>query len=302
MSHSAAPREHEFTAAHAAAAQQLAAMVALEEMRVRFDGTIVLLKGLELACRYPDPSRRASGDIDVLTDEPERLQATLLANGYRQIDLATSDLHFYDDHHHHLVPVQRAGLPAVVEVHRSLGWLAGMTPPSLHQLMTHLTPSAAGIEGVAALEPAAHAVYLAVHSWRHRPFNQRRDLDDIALLLGGSTATILAADQLAAEWGVRRIWSLYQNAIAAAAGDERPRLLVRIFGGDPAAGGSRSPFGQPTTMFELLVLVVAPFFVDRPLRSLPAIARTLKVRFEPQPGETTWGKARRIARRLRHST
>ena len=66
----------------AIAAQQLVAELALREIRGTFDGRILLLKGLELACRYADPTDRPFGDLDLLTDEPERLQATLLASGY----------------------------------------------------------------------------------------------------------------------------------------------------------------------------------------------------------------------------
>ena len=40
----------------AVAAQQLAAELALREIRAAFDGTLLLIKGLELACRYPDPT------------------------------------------------------------------------------------------------------------------------------------------------------------------------------------------------------------------------------------------------------
>ena len=83
-----------------------------------------------------------------------------------------------------------ASLPVVIEVHRSPGWLAGMTPPPLEELIRDAVPSRLGIDGLMTLDPPAHAVFLAVHSWRTRPFHRRQDLDDITLLLEApSTAT-----------------------------------------------------------------------------------------------------------------
>src|SRR4051794_39191940 len=44
---------------------------ALETLRERHDGRIVVLKGPDVAAHYPDPALRPTGDVDVLVDSPE---------------------------------------------------------------------------------------------------------------------------------------------------------------------------------------------------------------------------------------
>lgn len=269
----------------AIAASQLAAEAALREIRAGFDGTLVLLKGLELSCRYLDPTDRPFGDIDLLTDEPDRLQATLIGLGYDPTSLAS-----YDELHHD-VPLRHPRLPVVVEVHRSLGWIVGMTPPSLETILTMTIPTAIGLEGLEALEPPAHAVYLAVHSWRHCPFWRPQDLDDIALLVDDEGVSNEAA-QLAHYWGVSRIWSYYRNAIAVRSGEQRPKGVVRLFGGGSSKVVSRS--GRSAD----LARAAGWFFVDHPVRNMPDIVQQFRQQLQPRSGETRRDMARRILARL----
>lgn len=253
----------------AIAASQLAAEAALREMRAEFDGTLVLLKGLELSCRYPDPTDRPFGDVDILTDKPDRLQATLIGRGYDAGDRLP-----YGADHHHEAPLLHPRLPIVVEVHRSPGWLIGMTPPPLDALLAMTVPSATGIKGVRSFSSPVHAVYLAVHSWGHRPFWHHHDLDDIALLLDDTGAADEAA-RLARAWGVSRIWSHYRNAIAARAGVERPNTVVRVFGGSTTSAKSRSAGSN------FLAHYAGRLFIDQPIWNLLDIFR--KARKDLQP-------------------
>lgn len=271
----------------AIAAKQLAAEAALREMRTVFDGTLVLLKGLELSSRYPDPTDRPFGDIDVLTDEPDRLQATLIDLGYEAGERAPFEVRV----HYHDVPLQHPGLPIFVEVHRNPGWLAGMTPPSLETLLAMTAPSATGIAGLMALESPAHAVYLAVHSWRHRPFWRPQDLDDIESLLQHE-GTADEATRLAQDWGVSRIWSYYLNDIASRAGEARQKAVVRLFGKAPTSRRRRS------ARSDYLAMHAGQLFVDHPLRYAPDIIRKVRRDLQPLPGESRRHKARRILVRL----
>lgn len=280
------------------ALQQMMAEVTLKEMRDAFDGRLVLFKGLEVACRYRDPSERTSVDVDVLCDDAEGLQAALLGIGLQPMEsplpgLDTTTLaehrHQTDDHHH-LWPLVRAAAPVVVEVHRSPGWLAGMTPPSTASLLAGAVPSRTGIDGIETLEPAAHAVYLAVHSWRDRPFHRHRDLTDIEMLLEDQQ-TAARADELATQWGINRIWGWYRNAIAVAAGKERPKLAVRAFGGHRYEPGNRSALGGDVGRF------LGRFCIDHPLHQLSPMAQRLRTDLRPLPGERRRDKAKRILNR-----
>ena len=276
----------------AIAAQQLVAELALREIRVAFDGRILLLKGLELACRYADPTDRPFGDLDLLTDEPERLQATLLASGYDYDDAigTDTDLPYRDPTFHQLAPLRHATLPVIVEVHRNPGWLAGMAPPQLSELIDRATPSRSGVDGLLTLDPAAHAVYLAVHSWRHRPFYRRQDLEDIQVLLEHDGTKTEAAD-LARAWGVGRIWGYYQNAIEARLGNEPARPMVRLLGGT-ADSESRS------VRSEYLGQYAGRFFVDHPIRHRAAIVRGIRGGLQPLEGERFRQKLARMIQRL----
>ena len=72
---------------------------------------------------------------------------------------------------HHLRPLVLPGLPPVVEVHHDPKWLDGTAPPTAELLKTAV-PSATGIPGLLTLEPARHAVALAVHAWAHVPLSR----------------------------------------------------------------------------------------------------------------------------------
>lgn len=280
------------------AIQQMMAEVALKQMREAFDGRLVLYKGLELASRYEDPSGRCSRDIDVITNDPHGLHGALLALGYQDWDIAWNEIPQHDLKtysielgSHQLWPLVRPGWPVVVEVHRSPGWLSGMTPPSTAALLENAVPSRVGIDGIETLDPAAHAVCVAVHSWRDRPFARERDLLDIELLLE-SPETIERADRLASQWGVGRIWRWYQHAIAVAAGAQRPTASVRLLGGHRYEPGSRS------SRRDYLVQHLGPFFVDHPFRQLASILQRKRAELKPLPGEHRRDKATRIARRV----
>lgn len=278
------------------AVQQMMAQVALKQIREAFDGRLVLYKGLELASRYDDPSERHSGDVDVITDDPDGLFETLLLLGYRHVTLPYMQQETAESAgpsaystYHHLWPLERPGWPVVIEVHRSPGWLPGMTPPTTAALLESAVPTRLGLDGVEALEPAAHGVCVAVHSWRDRPFARRRDLTDIDLLLD-TAETASRADHLAADWGIARIWAWYRNAIAAAQGAQRAVPAVRLL------GGNRFETRSSSKLTDYLVRYAGRILIDHPVQHRAELLRKMRADIRPLRGETYRRKVRRVLR------
>ena len=56
----------------------------------------MLMKGLEVAVRYPDPGSRYFQDLDLLADEPEAAQQALLGAGF--VELQTGRDYSADQH------------------------------------------------------------------------------------------------------------------------------------------------------------------------------------------------------------
>jgi hypothetical protein len=168
-------REHELSAAVVA----ITAPILLERVRAAYDGTIVLVKGPEIATRYPDPALRSFGDVDLLVDAPEVARDALLAAGFTRSE-RRQELQIPD---YHLEPLVSPGLPVEVELHRTPNFPRRLATPRQDVFFRHLQPSATGVEGISTLPPAAHAVVLAVHSWCHIPLGRVRDMVDLAALL-----------------------------------------------------------------------------------------------------------------------
>src|SRR5689334_16792451 len=74
-------------ALEARAAQLIPMMVApvLERARAAYDGRILIVKGPEIAARYP-PGTRLYGDLDVLVEDAAAAREALLAAGFETMD------------------------------------------------------------------------------------------------------------------------------------------------------------------------------------------------------------------------
>ena len=83
----------------------------LVRARQSCDGPLVLLKGMEVARRYRGGARRF-GDLDLLTDDAELAQRTLLRQGFLEIDDPT-----VTDRHHHLLPLKWPTIIIAIEIH-----------------------------------------------------------------------------------------------------------------------------------------------------------------------------------------
>jgi hypothetical protein len=82
-------------------------------------------------------------------------------------------------------------------------------------------------DGLLLLPPAHHALLLAVHGWAHTPLARLRDLLDVALV--GAAAEPDEIDELAARWGVRRMWRSTSRAIDAVLGGGMRPASVAIW-------------------------------------------------------------------------
>jgi Uncharacterised nucleotidyltransferase len=180
----------------------------LARVRAATDQPILLLKGPEIARRYPRPSLRPSIDLDLLAPDAERLQAELLAAGFEAAEDPAWALRlgdgvdpFADKHHCH--PLRWAGWPLRLEVHRRPSWPAWLPQPLAAELLDLAGPAEA--EGILALPPGPHALVLAAHLWVSNPFARLRDLLDVALLLQETDSA--EVDALARAWRLGRMWA-----------------------------------------------------------------------------------------------
>jgi hypothetical protein len=188
--------------------RDLAAIPLLARVRESWDGPLVLHKGPEVALDYPGPRLRSFCDLDLLTDDAAGAQAALLAAGFRRAREAESH-----GVAHHLCPLEWPGLPLTVELHTRPNWAVGVPAPTADELVASATPGRLGVDGVAALPPAQHALVLAAHAWSHDQLGRLGNLIDVAVTLRRADESEVAA--LARRWGCSRMWRTTRAAIGA---------------------------------------------------------------------------------------
>ena len=182
-----------------AARSGLLAFPVLERVRAAVEGDLLLVKGPEIAVRYPNPALRPFADLDLLTAKPESAQRALLAAGF----VPVGDPDLYVDIHH-LRPLMHPELPLPVEIHAQPKWFAPLRPPSLAELLSASAPANIGVDGVATAAPIHHALLVAVHAWAHEPLRGLRDLIDVAAVAQGLDRQELRS--AARAWGIERLW------------------------------------------------------------------------------------------------
>lgn len=272
------------------AAVLLAAAVALERARAAYDGTMLLMKGLEIAERYPNRTLRPLRDVDVLVDRPDRAQRALVAAGFEPLG---EDDGSYTGRHH-LRPLHLPGLPIVVEIHRRPQWVSWAPSPSLAELVSEARPSATGVDGVLAPSAAHHALLVATHSWAAAPLRRILDLVDVTLLAEGVGEVDLT--ETASRWQVDGVWKT-TAAAAEAVFFDGPALPwhVRLWAGDPSDARDR-------TVLSNHVRRIASAFAALPVRrAVPVAVTALGHALGPTDGETWRVKLRRTGRAIRHA-
>ena len=244
----------------------------LSRIAAAWAGPTIILKGPELASRYPERLLRTAGDIDLLVEDAHGAHAALRAAGF----VVTGDPRRYVDIHH-LQPLVWPKLPLRIEVHHAPKWIDGLEPPSTVELFALAVPARGDAEGFQTLAPHAHAVVLAVHAWAHEPLGSLRDLIDIAVLTAEADVDEIA--DLARRWGVSDVWRTTHAAIEALFGAGRRPLAVRLWARHLEAARGR------TVAESHLEGWLSPFWALPARTALQHAARRLADVLRPVPGE-----------------
>ena len=197
------------------AAAYVSAPALLARIRSVCDGRLLLMKGLEVSRRWPEPRLRPFLDVDLLVDDARVAHAALLDAGF----VALGEAEKYEILHH-LVPLGLPGMPLSVEIHSRLHW-PGQCPPPGEEIFAAAVPSLVGIEGLLAPNPAQHAVLLAAHGWAHEPLGKLGSLADVAAMTHEAGPEAAAA--VARSWGVERMWNATSRAIDELLYERTPR-------------------------------------------------------------------------------
>ena len=199
-----------------AAVRMLAVVPVLRAVRANCDGPVVLMKGPEVALRYPE-SARSFADLDLLVPNARLTHEQLQRGGF--VEIGDPALYY---RLHHLRPLAWPGLPLSVEVHSAPKWPDQLRPatPVVAEVVGSAVPSALGIEGILAPDSGRHALLLAAHAWAHEPLRRLRDVVDVAAL--AAEAEPAGLGRIARAWGIDALWDTTE-AVAAALFEDGPR-------------------------------------------------------------------------------
>jgi hypothetical protein len=262
---------------------------ALRDARDACDERLILLKGMEVAAHYPDAGLRPFADIDLLSAEPERTQAALIASGFDRVG-ELDDAYF--DGLHHLRPLASPAGHVVIEVHRRPNWVSWQDPPRRSELIECSVPSATGIDGIETLQRELHAVAVAAHSWGERPLRRMGDLVDVAALADGADAALIS--ETAERWGLSRLWqTTYRVASAVIIGSPDP-LPIRLWARDLRNLRERIVFEDHLRSW------LSPYSVLPFGRATRALGRQVVNDLTPSPGESWSNKLVRTREAVLH--
>lgn len=262
----------------------------LEKVRAACDGPVVLIKGVEVAARYPEPTLRPCTDIDVLVPNPAEVEAAMIDAGF--VPVGHEEL-FVDNHH--LQPLQYPGLPLYVEVHSVPKWPAALVPPPMEELVEAAVPSAVGVEGILSPRPVHHTLVLAAHAWAHDPLGTLSQLIDVAAVAEEADRGELRT--VAARWQLTKVW-----ATTCAAADA---LLLRSEHDTLPLGlwARHLRNARQRTVLEMhAARLLSPFWGLRFPVALGASLESLMGELRPAPGESWGRKIRRAGLAVRHAS
>ncbi|HEX7254739.1 MAG TPA: nucleotidyltransferase family protein [Gaiellaceae bacterium] len=267
----------------------LVAPAVLKKAREAYDRTIVLMKGPEIACKYPDPALRPFGDLDLLVPDAAEAQRALLAAGF----VRTGAPELYVDIHH-VQPLQWPGSPLSVELHDRPKWIDGLPAPSRAELLASAVGGSTGVPGVLALSPELHAIAIAAHSWAHAPLARLGHLLDLAAVTDGLDRAEL--ELIATRLGIRRPWRASIAASDALFADGPRTRPLRLWGRNLEAVRER------TVLEAHLGRWLAPWWALGAGGALRSNAFTLSRELWRLGDEPWTAKLRRTRRALRHAS
>jgi hypothetical protein len=270
-----------------AAVMRLSAAPLVRRIRAATDASIIVMKGPEAAAYWPDPRLRPWSDLDLLVDDPDALQASLLRSGFVEVGepAAYRDLH-------HLCPLIYPGIPLAIEVHRRPHW-PGDSAPAFGELAEAAIPATLDVPGVLTPNAVHHAVLLAGHAWGHDSLSRVAFLADVAAAAGGAPDEAAA---VARAWGVSRVWSATTGAI-----DEL--LLTPPIHARPPIWLRHLHETRERTVFEGHVQRLLGPVAARPVAAAPAAAtRALWRTLRPVRGESWSAKLQRSRTAVNHAS
>jgi len=260
----------------------------LSRIASAWDGPMIILKGPEVASRYPAELLRAAGDIDLLVEDAPAAHAALCSAGF----VPTGDPRRYVGVHH-LQPLVWPNVPVAIELHHAPKWVDGLNPPSTSELFRFAVPARGSAEEFQTLAPAAHVVVLAVHGWAHEPLRNLRDLIDIAVLT--TEADIAEIDRIARRWGVSHVWRTTHSVVESLfSGGKRP-LALRLWARHLEAVRGR------TVAESHLSGWMSPFWALPPTMALRQSSGRIWDDLRPVPGERWRTKLSRARLAVRHA-
>lgn len=271
-----------------AAVQRLGAPALLRHVRDAYDGPMLLLKGAEVAARYPKPELRPSLDLDLLVPDAKAAQKALVAGGFAEQEV------FHPNDHHHLRALEWPGALMRVEVHSTPSWPTWLTPPSTDELFEAATSESVLGHGVLALPPAHHALIVTAHMWREIPLSRLGQLIDVRVLTQEAEPDEI--ERLSSDWGLRRLWTTTDVTARRVLHGEREQGRAGRF-----RAKRLETVSEATVLEAKLAELAAPFRGLPPGKALVATARELFSELLPQPYETWRGKITRTAGALRQS-
>jgi hypothetical protein len=245
------------------------------------------MKGPEVAEHYEHPLGRRYRDLDLLVPDSDAAWHSLVAAGFEP----TGDPALYIGIHH-LRPLVLPQLPLVLEVHHEPKWIDGVRPPT-QELLETAVPSATGIRGLQALEPARHAVALAVHAWAHVPLGQLGRLVDVAAVAQGVEREELSS--IARRWDVERLWASTEAVLDWLFHGARRPVASHIWARHLATALER------TVLERHLQNWLAPFGAAPPRQAAAMTRRWLSEQLSPGPAETRRDQLQRSLTSISHA-
>ena len=273
---------HQQRSARAAA---LTAPVLLERVRNACEGPVLVLKGPELAARYPNRSR-LYGDLDIsLVTDAKEAQRALISAGFEELD----DPEGLWVGIHHLPRLFWPGLPLQIEVHSRPKWLEGISPPRIDELFEAAVPTSSDVPGLLRLARRTTRSWLPLTPGRTS--------------LWGDSVTSSMLEALAAEvdpweledqarrWGGVRMWATTVGSLEAILGGRRTAPL-RLWAGHVAEIRDQTVFEQH------IERVISPFW-GLPFNGAARLSiRALANEFRPAFDETWAEKIHRTTRAI----
>jgi hypothetical protein len=259
----------------------LATPAVLHEVRAACEGPILLMKGPEVAARYPAPTLRPYNDLDLLVPDASGAQRALMAAGFQPVGRPELFLGI-----HHLRPLHSPRFPLYVEIHSQPKWLDGLQPPPVEEFISAAQPATVGVEGILAPSLGHHALLITAHWWAHEPLSRLIGVLDVAALVDGHDRVELAS--LARAWGLGRVWKTTMTvADALLLGENEYPWALRLWAG-------HLPDAREQTVLEShLRRTLAPFWALPLPAAAAALGASIAKTFRPEPGESWRQKLRR---------